>query len=173
MVRSPEEALGRGRNRPARDPREHGFRRAWVSNALLWSRAARGLLHADQFAEAQLSFVALYLSLKYTALLLEGTAAMPGDKLARADCPLNARNLRKFRNRVEKFRDEILHLSDKFEEGREVSVHFTAHPMELTLVSTVGRRSMTTDSMTRSEIEATLDRLEPWLSGHFDRLTKG
>jgi hypothetical protein len=107
--------------RPAPDPRTAGFRLSWVSNALLWSRAARRLLYADEPAEAQLGVVALHLCVKLAGQLADGTALVPAEMTARADCPVDPRELRKFRDRLAGFRDEVLHLSDKIDDGREVS----------------------------------------------------
>jgi hypothetical protein len=158
--------------RPAPDPRAPGFRLSWISNALMWSSAARRLLHADQPAEAQLAFVALHLCVKLASQLVDGTALVPAEITARIDCPVDPRELRRIRDRLAGFRDEILHLPDKVDDGREISMSWSADPPHFTLKSTVGRYTIGRDSMAREDAERLLDQLDPWLRRHYERLLR-
>ncbi len=149
----------------------------WVSNARVWSAAARRLLHSGRLGETQLGFVALYLCVKMASLLVDGTptGTVRPDEAASGDCPIDRRELHALRDRLRDFRSEIVHLSDNWEdEGRHVTIDRTAGPPPtLTLKSTVGPRGgpIRTDSMTLAEAEGFLDALDPWLLAHFERST--
>lgn len=158
--------------RPPPDPRQHGFRLGWLSRAQLWSNAARRLISTTNFADVQLGFVALYLCVRCAALLIDGndSGSIPADLTARDDCPILPKALHKLRDRLEKMRDEILHLSDRTEEGREIGMSWSTDAPDLTFRSTVGSHVIAKDEMTRPEVEAILDKLDPWLRLHLDRL---
>ena len=156
-----------GRPRPPADPREHGFRLAWTSNAIMWSYAARRLLRSGHHTDAQLGFVAFYFCVKLTSQLVNGRRSpmVPADLTARGDCPVARRRLRALADRLRGFRNGILHWSDNFEEGSAIATHWTAGSM--VLETSTGGSSAT---LTREEVEALLDRLEPWLARHYQRL---
>jgi hypothetical protein len=160
------------RPRPDLDPRSRGFLRAWVSGAMVWSAATRSLLAADGLGERYLAFVAFYLCLKESSLLVdgEGSGTVPGDPIARADCPIDPRALRKLRDRLRGFRDEILHLSDKSEEGRSLTTSWTTDRPFLVFRSSVGRSALAFDEISRPEVEGFLEQLDPWLRRHWERL---
>lgn len=116
--------------------------------------------------------VSLYMCLKEAHLLVAGKPPrVPGDEIAAADGPYDADALIVLRDRVKNFRNEILHLSDKSEEGREVHVSWTADPPHFAIRSTIGERGkLESDTITRTEIEAILADFDPWLRRHWDRL---
>ena len=158
------------RPRPDPHPRARGFLGAWVSGAMMWSSTTKRLLKAGEPGEAILAMVALYLCIKETCLLIEGRPDVPLDDEARADCPVDPRELRKLRDRLQGFRDEILHFADKADEGRELRTKWSADPPHFTYESSVGRDQVGWDSISRPEIEELLAKLDPWLHRHWERL---
>ena len=159
-----------GGTRPPIDPRAHGFLAGWVSNAQLWSATTKRLLNTNEPGETALAMVALHLCLKYTCLLIEGRAGLPADVQARATCPIQPRRLRRWRDRLQGFRDEVLHISDESEEGRGLKWHWTASPPHFAFESSIGRRTFRHDKISRAEIEELLKLLDPWLRDHWERL---
>lgn len=159
------------RSQPPPDPRARGFLRAWVSGALLWSTTTKRLLESNGFGEAQLAIVALYLCVHEAVLLINGKRRIDGDKEARADCPIEPNDLEDLRDRLERFRNEVLHLSDKTQEGRAVHTRWTADPPHFVFESSVGDRGeLEWDSISRADIEGWLTTLDPWLHRHWGRL---
>ena len=159
--------------RPKRDPdpRARGFLRAWVSGAMLWSSTTKRLLKANEPGEAMLAMVSLYLCLNEACLLVEGRRRVPYDDVARSDCPIDPSELERLRDRAEGFRDEVLHLSDKTQEGRAVHTAWTADPPFFVFKSCVGDRGkLELDSISRPEVEELLRKLDPWLHRHWERL---
>ena len=67
-------------------------------------------------------------------------------------------------------RHEILHLSELTEDGRGIEISWSIDAPDLTFRSTVGQHVIAKDAMTWPEVEAILDKLDPWLSFHLDRL---
>lgn len=155
------------------DHRARGFLRAWRSGALLWSGTAKRLLDGG-FGEAQLAMVALHLCVKQAHMLVSGKPPrIPGDEEALADAaPFDADGLKKLRDRAEGFRDEILHLSDKMQEGREVNVSWTRDPPYFAVRSSIERQrgKLEWDTITKAEILDLLAKLEPWLHRQWERL---
>jgi hypothetical protein len=149
-----------------------GRRLAWVDQALHWSHAARrALTKPEGFIDVQLGFVALTVAVTNAVRFLDGLDEhIRGDSAGQADCPIPHRELRRIASRLDGFRDEILHLHDKVGGGRHVEVRYAADPPGLTLTSTIGRKSVRLDSISRGEALALLDVLNPWLGRHRDRL---
>ncbi|HXK40110.1 MAG TPA: hypothetical protein VJ837_04730, partial [Candidatus Paceibacterota bacterium] len=83
---------------------------------------------------------------------------------------IEPRELRKLRDRLQRFRDEVLHLSDKSEEGRTLGTTYSATPPRFTFRSSVGRRKLEFDEITRDDIENVLRILDPWLQRQWNRL---
>lgn len=160
------------RPRPDPAPRARGFLRAWVSGARLWSATTKSLLDKKGLGGSYMAMVALYLCVKEACLLNDGNehGDVPGDDVARADCPIAPRELRKVRDRLQGFRDEVLHLSDKSEEGRALHTSYTADPPYFVFRSSVGRKTMDFDEISKPEIEGLLATLDPWLDRHWERL---
>jgi len=156
------------------DPRARGFLRAWVSRALAWSATTKRLLDSKGFGEAQLAIVSLYLCLKDAHLLLAGKKPrLPGDEVAATDAPYDAAALLALRDRVGKFRHEIVHFSDKEQEGREVRGSWTREASYFALTSSVGQHgTLEWDTITRAEVEDILISLDPWLRRHWERLVR-
>ena len=154
------------------DPRARGFLGAWVSRALLWSATTRTLLGADGLGEKYLAFVAFYLCLKDACLLVDGSPSgdIPRDPVARADCPMDLDELRKLRDRAAWLRHEILHLSDKRDDGRALEMTWTIERPYPVFRSSVGRDTLAFDEMSKPDVGAILDKLDPWLRRHWDRL---
>jgi hypothetical protein len=145
---------------------------------LLWSATTKKLLSANGLGERYLAMVALYICLKHACLLVEGKRVqarflVSGDELALADCPFSLAELQGMRDRAERFRDEILHLSDKIQIGRELSTSWTSEQPYMTFKSSVGSgRKLEWDSISQPEIEQALATLNPWLRRHWERLTQ-
>ena len=94
-----------------------------------------------------------------------------GDDVALADSKFDADELLALRNRVRNFRGEILHLSDKSQEGRAVHVSWTAETPHFAIKSSIGQRGkLDWDTITRAEVEGLLSDLDPWLQRHWERL---
>jgi hypothetical protein len=139
---------------------------------MLWSATARRLLAANRFGEAQMAMVALYLCLKHAHLLVSGKPPrILGDEKALADAaPYDADELRALRDRIGGFRDEILHLTDKEQVGRAVTVAWTTGPPYFAVRSSIGQRGqLEWDDMTRAEMIEILDTLDPWLHRQWER----
>jgi hypothetical protein len=155
------------------DPRARGFLKAWSSGALLWSATAKRLLEGG-FGEAQLAMVALHLCVKQAHLLVSGKPPrIPGDQEALADAaPFDASELKELRDTVEAFRDEILHLSDKMQDGRAVNVSWTTDPPYFEVRSSIERErgKLEWDRITKAEILDLLEKLHPWLHRQWERL---
>jgi hypothetical protein len=154
-------------------PRARGFLKAWSSGALLWSVTTKRLLDSNGFGEAQLAMIALYLCLKEAHLLVHGKPPrIPGDHHALADgAPFSEAELRHLCDRAKGFRDEIMHLSDKEQDGRAVTVSWTADPPYFAVRSSVGERGrLAWDSITKAEILDLLAKLDPWLHRQWERL---
>jgi len=130
------------------------------------------MLGADGLGEKYLAYVAFYLCLKDACLLVDGNkfGDLPGDPIARADCPMAPKNLRKLRDRVAGFRHEVLHLSDKKEDGRSLNMTWTIERPYPVFRSSVGKDTLAYDEMSKLEVEGILDKLDPWLRRHWDRL---
>jgi hypothetical protein len=145
---------------------------------LLWSGTTKRLLGSNGLGEKYLAMVALYLCLKEACLLVEGKRVqarfvVPRDELALADCPFDLAELQGMRDRAEKFRDEVLHLSDKTQDGRALHTSWTIEKPQWTFKSSVGSgRKLEWDSISQEEIEQILKTLNPWLRGHWERLTQ-
>jgi hypothetical protein len=135
-----------------------------------WSAATKRLLNTNEPGETALALVAMHLCLKYTCMLIDGRARVPADVQARSTCPIEPRRLRRWRDRLQGFRDEILHISDESEEGRGLNWHWTAAPPHFAFESSVGRRKFRHDRISRPEIEELLKQLDPWLHDHWERL---
>lgn len=103
--------------------------------------------------------VALYLCIKETCLLIEGRPDVPLDDEARADCPVDPRELRKLRDRLRGYRDEILHFADKADEVRELRTKWSADPPHFTYESNVGRDQVGWDSISRPVVPDRVDTL--------------
>ncbi len=135
---------------------------------MLWSYTTKGLLKANEPGEAMLAMVSLHLCVKEACLLVEGKGRVLGDEKARADCPVDVSAWEK---RMRGFRHEVLHLSDKTEDGRAVHTTWTADPPYFVFRSSVGDRGeLKWDSISRPEIEELLANLDPWVHKHWDRL---
>jgi hypothetical protein len=139
---------------------------------MLWSATTKKLLASNGFGEAQLAMVSLHLCLKEAHLLVAGKPPrVPGDDVALADSKFDADELLALRNRVRNFRGEILHLSDKSQEGRAVHVSWTAETPHFAIKSSIGQRGkLDWDTITRAEVEGLLSDLDPWLQRHWERL---
>lgn len=160
-------------SRPPLSPYPNGRRIALVAQALIWSASTRRLLQAEGIGEVWLAWIALYLCVRNAVLWIEGTATVPHEVVARVDCPLNPRELRRLRARLAGFRDEILHLPEKPGDDRDILTSRPGpYPPRVTLTSTVGRHTLRTDSMTGDEVIALLDELEPWLRRHKARMER-
>lgn len=139
---------------------------------MLWSATTKKLLGANGFGEAQLAVVSLYLCLKEAHLLVAGKPPrVPGDTVALRDSLYDADELLALRDRVRNFRDEILHLSDKEQEGRDVRISWTRDPPYFAVRSSIGQRGeLEWDTITRADVEELLADLDPWLHRHWERL---
>ncbi|MEW6225997.1 MAG: hypothetical protein AB1627_15335 [Chloroflexota bacterium] len=120
------------------------------------------------FIETQLGFVAVTVALANAVRLVNGRGDVRSDPVARADCPMSPRALTQLCQRLNQFRNEILHLHDKFGGGRHVTLSYTRDG--LVLSSTVGRDEVGHDTFSREEALAILDQLNPWLGRHRERL---
>jgi hypothetical protein len=129
-------------------------------------------MSSDGVGERYLAIVALYLCVKEASLLIDGNeyGDVPGDPVARADCPMEPRDLRKLRDRLGRFRHEILHLSDKSEEGRSLNMTWTVERPYWTFRSSVGRETLGYDEISQVEINNLLDSMDLWLRPHWERL---
>jgi hypothetical protein len=147
-----------------------GFLRARVSNARLWATGARRLLLSDEYPDVELGYVAAYLAVNFASQLIFGADGFRGDVVARADFPVDAKVMRHWRHRLEKVRDAILHFGDMpHSEARQITASWKSG--SLTLTAPVGRpRVVRVDSIPRQEVLHLLDRLEPWLQRHDERL---
>lgn len=158
--------------RPDPDPRAEGILLGWASRAFLWSATARTLLHAHSMGEPMLGIVAAHLCLSDVCLFLDGAPHVPADDIIRADCPVPPRAVRRLRDRLTPLRNEVLHLSEKSDDGRILETRWSAEPPEFTFRSSVGRGRVRWASITRAEIGDVLKLLDPWLERHIDRLVR-
>jgi len=158
--------------RPAPHPNARGFLGAWVSAAMMWSSTTRRLLTVDQPGDQMLAMVAMYLCMKSACLLIDGGRDVPLDGAARADCPVPIKQLHHMRDRLQLFRDEVLHFTDTSDSNRGISLRWSADPPHYVYESSVGRTNPVRAEITKSEIEGMLAKLEPWLYRHWKRLAK-
>jgi hypothetical protein len=63
-------------------------------------------------------------------------------------------------------------LSDETEEGRALKQHWSADPPHFVFESSVGRKAVRRDSISRPEIDELLANLDPWLHRHWARLVQ-
>lgn len=158
--------------RPDPHPKARGALGAWVSGAMMWSATTKRLLESPQPGEQMLAMVAFYLCLKETCLLIEGKPDVPHDAEARDSCPVPPRQLRRLRDRLQGFRDEVMHLSDKsLDDHRVIQTKWSADEPHFTYESSVGRDHVGWDKMTRDEVQDVLGRLDPWLHDCWERIT--
>jgi hypothetical protein len=154
------------------NPRIGGFHRAWASQALLWGGTAKRLLEGG-IGEAQLALVALHLCVKSAHQLIAGKGRIPPDEAALADgAPYDPGELKGVRDRFEGFRDEILHLSSKEQEGRGVTVSWTHDPPHFSVRSSIERErgKLEFDEITKAQITGIIEQLDPWLRRQWERL---
>src|SRR5262249_11625913 len=147
-----------------------GIRRGWVSRAMVWSSTTKRLIKQVEPGEAMLAMVAFYLCLKDVRLLIEGIPQVPLEPAMRKTCPVDVKDLKKLEDRLRLFRNEVLHLSTKTDDGREFRFNWSADPPHFTYASTVGNKKFEWDSITRPEIETLLAHLDPWLHDHWERM---
>jgi hypothetical protein len=139
---------------------------------MLWSATARRLLDSKRFGEDLLAIVALYLCVHDVLLLVSGKRRIPADDESLADCPIATDELQRLDARLEAFRNEIVHLSDKTQDGGELRTRYTHDPPYFVFESSVGDRGkLEFDSISRPEIEGLLNTIDPWLRDHWERIT--
>ena len=149
------------------------FTLGWVSNAMLWSSTTKRLLNTNEPGESALAMVAFHLCLKYVCRLVDGRSRAPDLVQVRANCPIEARQLRRRRDYVQRIRNEILHLADENEEGRGHTWHWSRTFPYFAFESSVGERgNVTRLRISRPEMEKLLVNLDPWLHGHWERLVE-
>jgi hypothetical protein len=159
---------------PTDSDRAKGFQGAWVSNARIWSVTTKRLVNSVDAGEARLAVVALCLCLNNAWLLVQGKRGISPDGEARSDCPLALDELKRQRDRLERFRDEVLHLSDMTETGHGIVASWTRQTPYFVHTSSVNsdrrrRGTFTEDSISRTEIEGLQEQLDPWLARHHRR----
>ena len=93
---------------PPADLGTDGFRRMRATNALDWCRTTRGLLDGKHVTTVQLSVVAFTMCLDHCLDLVGGFSRqykdgsvthVPGDRVARADLPVDTRRLKVLQDR--------------------------------------------------------------------------
>jgi len=139
----------------------------------LWSITTRRLVNSFDLGEVRLSVVALHQCVNYAWLLVTGKRGVDLNADARSDCPLDLTELERLRERLRQMRDEVLHLSDKTEHGHFVNTSWTRDEPFLTVSTSVSKGragEVRQDSISRTEVETLLDRLDPWLKRHHHRL---
>ena len=159
--------------RPVEDPRAPGRRRAWASNALLWTSTTRRLLPTTPvLGETLLAFVGLHLCVQLCVWLVDGTTRgdVYADQEARADCPIEPRELRKVRDKLVRVRNDVLHFLESGDGDVRITARYSRAAPVLTLGVERSQGGVPVDSITREAVIALLDALEPWLSRQSERL---
>src|SRR6266545_3815647 len=117
-----------------------GFRRARVSQARAWGLAAQRLLRTGDYPDIEFGYVAAFMALGFAHQLVFGDPKFHrrGDSEARADCPMDRRQIEEWRNRLRPVRHGVLHLGEDPEPDRTITVKSAGGSVSLTV--TVWRR---------------------------------
>lgn len=91
--------------------------------------------------------------------------AVPPDSVPASDCPIDSDELLRLSQRVERIRDQIMHLPDGLEPGRTVDLDARRGKKTIRIVGRGGK-----DQMADKEAIELLDALEPWIRRQRDRL---
>ena len=144
---------------------ESGVRLSWADNAMHWAIPARKHIESHNFLDVQLGFLAMHLCIVRASLLVNGCSAkrcskaVAPDTAAAGDCPIDPGDLAQLAQRVERIRDQIMHLPDGLEPGRTVNLDARREKKTIRIVGRGGKAQMAD-----TEAIALLNDLEPWIS---------
>jgi len=136
-----------------------------------WAIPARRYIEANNFLDLQLGFLALHLCIVRANLLVNGCSTkrcgmtIAPDLVAAGDCPLDPNELSRVSQRVERIRDQIMHLPGGLEPGRTVNLDARRGKKTIRIVGKGGKAQMAD-----TEAVALLDALEPWIRRQRERL---
>ena len=83
---------------------------------------------------------------------------------------MKPREVRKVGEKMAGMRHVVLHGSDDGGEGTEIGVAWSHEPETSVTLRAVDGPKARTDTITKAEMEAELDQLEPWIKRQFERL---